>query len=281
MHWYLPLAEKLAAHKVKDVRPLLIGINGCQGSGKSTLAALLSLLFTSRYKLNAVCISVDDFYLTRDDRLKLADNVHQLFRTRGVPGTHDIPLMQQTLQKLLQAKSETVAIPGFNKAIDDRRPQSEWDAARTPLDIIIFEGWFIGTSAQVDEELAVPVNVLEAREDKDSIWRRYVNQQVKTEYKAIYELVDIWVMLKAPSFDAVYQWRLEQEEKLANKNHHTTRNRIMTPDQIAHFIQHYQRLTEHALTTLPAQVNYLFNLNANREVISCSEPVCVKPRNIT
>ncbi len=120
-NWHMPLAKKLAAQRSQAGRPLLIGINGSQGSGKSTLAALLTLLLTETYQLKSIALSIDDFYLTRDSRLALAEKVHPLLATRGVPGTHDIPLMRSTLQSLAYDQGE-VQIPRFDKASDDRYP---------------------------------------------------------------------------------------------------------------------------------------------------------------
>lgn len=273
---YAPLAQKLAANQSHAGRPLLIGINGSQGSGKSTLASLLRLLLTETFKLKSIALSIDDFYLTRQSRLALAQTVHPLLATRGVPGTHDVTLMQSTLQRLAHDHGE-VQIPRFDKARDDRYPQAQWDTVTAPLDVIIVEGWCMGTPAQPEEALKQPFNNLEAHEDPDAIWRRYVNRQINEQYTALYQTMDIWIMLQAPSFDCVYRWRLEQEQKLAsklrqNKTHAMQQNRLMSAEQIDHFIQHYQRLTEHSLKKLPASVNYLFQLDPARRIIAASEP---------
>ena len=74
-------------------------------------------------------------------------------------------------------------------------------------------------------------------------------------------------MLAAPSFDCVYRWRLEQEHKLALSSS-GGRGAVMSDTEVARFIQHYQRLTEHCLATLPNAVDYLYNLNERREISS-------------
>ena len=83
--WYEPLAGQLAVHHTVAGRPLLVGINGSQGSGKSTLAALLTLLLRHIHQLNTVHFSIDDFYLPRESRRVLAENIHPLLATRGRP----------------------------------------------------------------------------------------------------------------------------------------------------------------------------------------------------
>ena len=91
--WYMPLAEQISKHHAAAGRTLLIGMNGSQGSGKSTLAALLTRLLANNHGLKAIDLSIDDFYHSRQSRLSLANKVHPLLETRGVPGTHDVSLM--------------------------------------------------------------------------------------------------------------------------------------------------------------------------------------------
>ena len=245
--WYMPLAGRIAKHHEAAGRTLLIGVNGSQGSGKSTLAALLTQLLAKEFGLKAIDLSIDDFYLSRQSRVSLARQIHPLLETRGVPVTHDVSLMSETLQQLTRENSD-VSIPRFDKACDDRYPARQWDKVSAPFDIVIVEGWCLGTPAQAEAALHKPVNDLEALEDPDGHWRRYVNQQISGHYQDIYQMMDLWIMLRAPSFACVYQWRLEQEEKLAAKllagdQQNSSRNRVMTATQISRFIQHYQRFT--------------------------------------
>lgn len=274
--WYMPLAGRIAKHHEAAGRTLLIGVNGSQGSGKSTLAALLTQLLAKEFGLKAIDLSIDDFYLTRQSRVSLARQIHPLLETRGVPGTHDVSLMCETLQQLTRENSD-VSIPRFDKACDDRYPARQWDKVSAPFDIVIVEGWCLGTPAQAEAALHKPVNDLEALEDPDGHWRRYVNQQIGGCYQDIYQMMDLWIMLQAPSFACVYQWRLEQEEKLAAKllagdQQNSSRNRVMTATQISRFIQHYQRLTEHSLDQLPGRVHFLFSLDAGRQIVAYDEP---------
>jgi D-glycerate 3-kinase len=277
--WYMPLAGQISRQHAAAGRTLLIGMNGSQGSGKSTLAALLAQLLAKNFGLQAIDLSIDDFYLTRQSRLSLANHIHPLFETRGVPGTHDVSLLCETLQQLTRENGE-VSIPRFDKGSDDRYPESEWDRVSAPLDIVIVEGWCLGTPAQADDALREPVNDLEAREDPEGRWRRYVNQQLGEHYQELFQLMDLWIMLQAPSFECVYRWRLEQEAKLAEKlrqgaGENDSRNRVMTAPQLGRFIQHYQRLTEHSLQQLPGRVHFLFSLDAERRVVACDEPLPV------
>ncbi|PTT58794.1 kinase, partial [Stenotrophomonas sp. HMWF022] len=74
----------------------VLAISGLQGSGKSTLAAQVAARAQTR-GLNAATLSIDDVYLTRAQRQRLARQVHPLLITRGPPGTHDLPLAHAVL----------------------------------------------------------------------------------------------------------------------------------------------------------------------------------------
>jgi D-glycerate 3-kinase len=110
-----------------------------------------------------------------------------------------------------------------------------------------------------------PVNELESKEDAQGRWRRYVNAALERDYLPLYRRVDWWVMLQAPSFACVKRWRLEQEQKLASKTAGRGEG-LMNAAQLSRFIQHYQRLTETCLAQLPPRVDYLYQLDAQRQV---------------
>jgi D-glycerate 3-kinase len=82
-------------------------------------------------------------------------------------------------------------------------------------------------------------------------------------------MVDRLVMLKAPSFDAVFRWRVEQEQKLLARFKTSTGRSapgLMSEHQIHDFIQHFQRITEHSLEEMPARVDHLFQLDRDRNI---------------
>lgn len=267
--YFAPLARELVNLHQNKKQTIIVGINGAQGSGKSTLSELLVSLFEKHYSLNAVTLSLDDFYYTHNERQQLAHNIHALFATRGVPGTHDILLANETLDQLLNHDgAQTIYVPRFNKATDDRYSPSQWSPIFAKPDIIILEGWCIGACAQHEQQLLKPVNTLEEHEDETGTWRQYVNQQLATQYQALFNRLDCTIMLKAPSFQCVYDWRLEQEKKLIEKLNvsHSQDSRTMNEAQIQRFIQHYQRLTEHLLETLPKSAHYVFELNKQRKI---------------
>jgi D-glycerate 3-kinase len=252
---------------MKKTKPLILGINGAQGTGKSTLADFLALVTSETYDWNVASLSLDDFYLTRAARMQLAETSHPLFAIRGVPGTHDVELLAQCLRSLLQlSDGETYAPPRFDKSIDDRAPPP-WPEAIGPVDLIILEGWCVGSTPQTEVELAEPVNVLEREGDPDGRWRTSVNSCLRKDYAKIFGMLDALVFLKAPSFEAVYDWRLEQEKKLAEKVG-TDAPGLMNAQQIRDFIAYYERITRHNLDTLDEQADVVFELGDDHAIKS-------------
>ena len=268
--WFKPLAVSLAAYQKNSSTPVLVAINGSQGSGKSTLSDYLVAALQNECQLSAVSLSLDDFYYTRAEREKLSETVHPLLATRGVPGTHDISLLNETLDALLNANVlSNTRVPRFEKAVDERRPEPEWDVVSGAVDIVILEGWCLGATPQSKLQLVSPVNALERDEDSQGVWRSYVNGVLAEQFCPLYSRVDQWIMLEAPSFDCVYRWRLEQEHKLAATLLPGSESKIMSDDEVRRFVQYYQRLTQQCLENLPEEVNYLLQLDEERAIQSC------------
>jgi len=267
--YFVPLAKEIRAHQTSAKKTYCVGINGSQGSGKSTLSAFLKDYLTETYDLYVVVMSLDDFYLSRTERQLVAADVHPLFTTRGVPGTHNTYQAKTVLLDLKQHRPTT--IPRFDKATDNPHPTAAWTQVSCAADVVIFEGWCWGVEAQPPEQLIQPVNEFEATEDKNADWRNHANLQLSLHYQPLYSSMDMWVMLKASSFEDVYAWRLEQEQKLSfntvtGEPGETASSGIMNGPQIQRFIQHYQRLTEHALKTLPSTCDHVFELNSERSI---------------
>jgi D-glycerate 3-kinase len=259
-----PLAHRLGAVQREAARPVLIGINGAQGSGKSTVAAFLAEALLPELGLRAAVLSLDDLYLGRAERTALARDIHPLFATRGVPGTHDVALGTALLETLLNGRSGNLPMPRFDKGLDDRLPASAWPTLTLPVDVILFEGWCIAAEPQTDADLAQPINRLEAEEDSDGIWRRHVNACLAGPYRALFDPIDFRVMLRPPSFDAVVANRALQERKLAERA--TRAQRPMDAAALERFMLHYERLTRHIFATMPDRADALFDIAEDRSV---------------
>jgi len=251
-----PLAAR--AHRLKTVRrkTALIGLCGPQGSGKSTIAAVAVKLLAQR-RVNAIAVSLDDFYLTHDARQRLAREVHPLLATRGPPGTHDVAMAGGALD-LLRAKGK-VTLPRFDKASDNRTPRGSWTTIASPVDVVILEGWCVGAVAQGQQALATPVNDLERDEDPERVWRGYVNDQLDGPYQALFARLHDLVLIEAPGFEVVANWRLEQERKLRERT-----GGGMTDAEVIRFISHYERLTRWTQSEMPARADWVITLDKNR-----------------
>lgn len=264
--WWRPLARKIAGWHGAAGQTLIVGINGAQGSGKSTLCRFLQEALLPECGLSAVTLSLDDLYLTLAERQRLAQDIHPLFRTRGVPGTHDAALGMAILDDL--AAWRTVALPRFSKAADDRLPRSEWMTHTGRVDVILFEGWCVGARAQDAASLASPVNALEAQEDADGIWRGHINALLSGPYADWFSRMDRLVMLRPPSFDNVLHNRMLQEHKLRAVSPDAAG--IMDDDALRRFISHYERLTRHMFADLPSRADAVIDLDARQAVINMS-----------
>src|SRR5262245_52990073 len=81
-----PLADRCVAWWGQAGRPIVVGLCGAQGSGKTTAAAATVELLR-RAGLQALSVSLDDFYFSRGGRARTAERIHPLLRVRGPPGT--------------------------------------------------------------------------------------------------------------------------------------------------------------------------------------------------
>lgn len=266
--YFVPLAHWLYGQWTRGGVGV-IGINGAQGTGKSTLSALLKLLLEETYGCRVAVLSLDDLYLPRTERKALAQSVHPLLQTRGVPGTHDTRMGIEIINRLRQPEPrEAIRLPRFDKALDERKPCGDWELFVAPADLVIFEGWCVGSTPMTDCDLVYPINSLEIEEDPDGVWRNYINLQLKTCYSLLFACLDLLIMLKAPDFDCIRCWRSEQERKLAGTNSAKGGvSKIMEAKDLVKFIQHYERLTRHNLEKMPERADVLLGLDAQHRVV--------------
>jgi D-glycerate 3-kinase len=262
----LPLARALAERVAGTQGCQLIGFAGAQGTGKSTLAALVQVLLNDGFGLRCLVISLDDFYLTRAARRALAARVHPLLATRGVPGTHEVELLRDSLQRARVVRTgESLTLPRFSKADDDR--SSETRSCEGPFELVLFEGWCVGARPQTPAELSTPINALERDEDPAGVFRGFVNAQLAQPYAALWAELDALAYLAAPDFATVLAFRAQQEQAL----HATARPDdpgLMSDAQLARFMQYFERVTRHMLATTPSYADIVLRLDADRHVLA-------------
>lgn len=208
--YYLPVADWiLAALNRNAKRPYFLGISGPQGSGKSTLADALTIAFP-KIQIRTVHISTDDFYLTREQQIAVAEQHadNPLFQVRGFAGTHDVDLAARVLDSL--AKNQPTKIPTYDKSLHDgkgdRAPENKWQSIEEPIDLVIFEGWFLGfhqlPEKQLDHEL------------------RASNEKLAA-YSAWTKSLDAFVLMQAGELDFIVKWRVDSEAQRRKKGEKT------------------------------------------------------------
>jgi D-glycerate 3-kinase len=213
-------------------RPALIGVSGAQGSGKSHQCRQ----FVAEHPRIAH-FSLDDVYFTRAERERLAKQFHPFFLTRGPPGTHAVGLALSIFARLRNASRDALTpLPRFDKASDDRTPESDWPIFVGRPDAILFDGWCLGAAPDALGE--APINGVE-REDADRIWRTRIREDLADRYAKFFASFDAIMYLKPPSWEIVKRWRAEQEAQ--------TLGRALTSEDHARldrFMQHYERMTK-------------------------------------
>ncbi|KZN46078.1 hypothetical protein [Pseudoalteromonas luteoviolacea] len=259
---YVTQVEKALGWLEKTVErsetPLIVAISGCQGSGKSTLSAYM-VAYLQKSGVLAESVSIDDFYLSQSQRKVLVSNYHPAFETRGAPGTHDVKAAIQALHNF--KRNKPFVLPRFDKSTDNPFPESVWTTVSSPIDVLIIEGWFLGIPAQPETLLVDACNQFEVHQDATSEYRKQVNEFLALDYQCLFGLFDKLLFLNGKSFEHVYNWRLEQEQKLVMKT-----GKGMDQQQVQEFIQSYQRLTQWGIEQLPKLCDLELVLDATRNV---------------
>ena len=205
---YVPMSFWIENKYKKKGKTLFLGFSGSQASGKTTVAAILKVILKKYFKRKIYVSSIDDFYKTLEDRNEMSHKIHLLFRTRGVSGTHDINLIKKFFDFIKKKNFIKFESPRFDKSIDDRLKKKYWLNVKKRPEIVILEGWCVGAKPQTNLLLKKPINNLEKYEDKNLIWRRYVNKKLKTEYKKLFAMIDYFIFMKITNFNKVFKWSL-------------------------------------------------------------------------
>jgi len=261
---YIPISFWIENKYKKKKKTLFLGFSGGQGSGKTTVAKILKIILKKFFKRKIYVSSIDDFYKTLKDRNEMSYTTHSLFKTRGVPGTHDVNLINKFFYFIKRKKFKKTKLPKFDKSIDDRLKKKYWFNIKERPEIVILEGWCVGARPQSNSLIKKPVNILEKYEDENLIWRKHVNEKLKREYKKLFAMIDYYIFMKIPNFNMVFKWRLLQEKKLRKKLRF--KKKIMSYNEIKRFIMFYQRITLQMIKDLSKSASIVMLLSKNHEI---------------
>ena len=262
--FYIPMSFWIERKYKKKGKTLFLGVSGGQGSGKTMVTEILKIILKKFFKRQIHVNSIDDFYKTLEERNKMSNKIHSLFKTRGVPGTHDINLVKKFFNFIKKEKFRKIKLPKFEKARDDRLKKKYWYSVKKKPEIVILEGWCVGAKPQTNSLIRKPINILEKYEDRDLIWRKYVNEKLKKEYKKLFAMIDYLIFMKVPNFNMVFKWRLLQENKLRKKSY--LRTKVMSYNEIKRFIMFYQRITLQMIKDLSKSASVVMLLKKNHEI---------------
>ena len=261
---YIPLSFWIEKKYIKKRKTLFLGFSGGQGSGKTTITGILKIILKKYFKRKIQVVSIDDFYKTLEDRNKMSDLVHPLFKTRGVPGTHDTNLIKKFFNFIKKKNFKKFKTPKFSKTLDNRLKKKYWFNINERPEIVILEGWCVGAKHQKNSLIKKPINILEKYQDKNMVWRKFVNEKLKKEYKKIFAKIDHFIFVKVPDFKMVFKWRLLQENKLRKKLH--SNKKIMSYNEIKRFIMFYERITLQMIKDLSKSASVVLLLKKNHEI---------------
>jgi len=259
--YYLPIyfwvrAQVGELRAARNNRAVIVGLSAPQGCGKTTVVELLVALFAAD-GLRMVSVSSDDFYLTGAEQDKVAESVptNGLWQVRGNAGTHDIAFGEATLKAMIATEPGTVAVPRYDKSArggkGDRAVPSKFVQEKTPLDVILFEGWMSGFKSRGEGDADALAAIHEGLPAVDAKLKGY---QVWDDY------VDCWAVIALEDKKHVFEWRLQAEHAMAAANAKRAqesgeagklqRRNSMSDDAVRDFVSRYMPAYEAYCPTL-------------------------------
>ncbi len=216
----VPIAERLAVVHRKGTTTI-IGIQGGQGTGKTTIVQFLEKQLKKK-GFRVQSFSLDDFYTSYAERKKLQQKYpsNPFYRiSRGLPGTHRVRLLLETLQKAKAGKD--FEIPIFDKSLYDGKGDvlSKTKKVKGRQDFVILEGWCVGMPEVSSQQLLniCKRNEINLKKLDPKLQEHKVVLHFVKEYQPIWKLLDYQIMLKADSPEVHKKWRLLQEKRLKEK----------------------------------------------------------------
>ena len=200
-----------------DGKTIIVGIQGGQGTGKTTIVQFLEKQLKKK-GFNVQSFSIDDYYKSWKERKALQQKYPSnpfYHISRGLPGTHRVKFLLETLQKTKAGKD--FEIPVFDKSLYDGKGDvlSKTRKVKGRQDFVIVEGWCVGmpeVSSQKFLEICDKNNNIKKLDPK--LQDHKIVLGFLKGYQPIWKLLDYQIMLKADSPEVHKKWRLLQEKRL-------------------------------------------------------------------
>ena len=227
--FYLPLLSYIKVFNETSSSPLIIGISGLPGCGKSTSGKILRMM-AADIKIPISVISMDDFYLP-SYRLEKAIKGNPWNVPRGIPGSHSIREMEESLTRYLD--TGFLKAPQFDKSLRDGLGDRSGKITSKPK-VLILEGWFLG---------CLPLNKSERKNIyfEPDLQKPLTNEEVDYRSKIqerLYPYLSIWKKLssiwhlKADKFVCTSNWKRQQEN-----NQHKFHGSSLKDEKLESFIR--------------------------------------------
>ena len=264
---WLPLGMKIAAQHQESGKPFIQGILGAQGTGKTTMSHILGLIL-QHLGYRTLSFSLDDLYKTYSDRLALMQQESRLV-WRGPPGTHDIHLGLSLLDQIHQSKSPVI-VPRFDKsAHGGAGDRTTSEIITNPIDIVLFEGWFVGVKPIPPQALLTPPPPILT--DADRQFASDMNNQLKS-YLPLWEKLDSLIVLYPTDYRYSLTWRKQAERQMI-----TTGKSGMSEAQIEEFVHYFWRSLHPELFINPliqsSAVDFVIEINADHSFGKIRKPI--------
>jgi len=167
-------------------KPFVLGVLAPLGAGKTLISRYVCMLFEHLRHIKAQSISIDDFYLSFEERKS------QGIKYRGPPGTHDMRLLARYFDDIHDLNQLTLHSPVFDKGLHQGQGDRTGVFEIQKPDMVVFEGWLTGLRS-------VPSIHTES------------NSKLK-DYEQFWDKLDALVVLRPESFEYSYTWRAEAEK---------------------------------------------------------------------
>lgn len=268
------IRELLAAHRRTSTAPLMLMLQGPQGAGKTTITrGLVQLLKRgagagrgeagSEPPLRLAILSLDDLYLDHAGLKRVAREHPEngMLQGRGLPGTHDEELGERVLRELQRINEgggggsggpqgvQTVRLPIFDKSLHGGQGDRSLDTVDVegPLDVVILEGWCLGSSALSDDLIRQRLEAAQASSRSRPVFASHpltslleINHNFSTLTSRLYPFFSALITLLPSSLAHIYTWRLEAEHAMKAANG----GRGMGDADVRRFVDRYMPVYE-------------------------------------